>query len=290
MGKSETFKQGDFVEIDYHGEVAFSEVTGVCNPDRHGEITYLLQTSPGAPLSCAFTAEHLTKLETVEEQVETVEKQRRQSILKIVMQILDINKKTAWAISRIKGENEAPKPGTGVFAVRGFYLGEGFSDLYISAVNADSEMDANDVRELLIKRYPHGFDMIPDQTADSNGSSSMGRLASYSCEQLPSEVLSLIDWELPTVISPENNIEVLVEKVTVFKGREYKSMEDAEEDIMELSRAVDAHFLNTAGAITGSEEQILVAESKFEAGGQLFIIRLFRLGETDKLKLTVVYS
>lgn len=193
---TDNFKNGDFVEKDKGGAMSFGVVITGGNGFVH------LQEGPAGPNIEYDKILHtyLKKLNSPTEQMESIEKERRQGILQASLILKSIKDKTSWAMSRIEGKPfQIEKPNTGIFAVIGVYKVHGAQQVYISVVSADPSMSEEAVSIKLKDKYPNGFGNIPIQSHAKSSSDDHEKLYCYNCCELPKQAADLIDWELEKI-------------------------------------------------------------------------------------------
>lgn len=184
----DTLNQGDFVERSVGGAISVGVVAGVEN--TYSDVEF----SPDDPISKDIPEARLTRLDTADERAEAIERERRQGLLQIALQLKEVQEKASWITSRIDGGSyELPMPRTGIFVVVGVYSGYGPHPPYITIVSAMPPMTEKQVADKLKEMHPSGFATIPGESTVLPGTS-RGGLTEYRCHELPEYAVSLIDW------------------------------------------------------------------------------------------------
>lgn len=198
MEKSENVRKGDMVELSRGGQV----IVGVVEDDGffyENEQEFKVEYNPKCSIIPDVPKSRLRKLDTPEKQKEAVERERRQSILQIALDLKTTQEKAAWALSKTEGGNgEIPKQNTCIFVVVGVYGGNGPHRPYNTVVSTDYVMDEVQLGKKLKEMYPDGFANIPKESRELPNTSH-GGLQCYYCYELTPEAAKLIDWEVQKI-------------------------------------------------------------------------------------------
>ncbi|PIQ78704.1 hypothetical protein COV82_00045 [Candidatus Peregrinibacteria bacterium CG11_big_fil_rev_8_21_14_0_20_46_8] len=198
MGKNPDMTLGTFVEVHDGNGYHFGKVaTTIKSKDIHAADVTI--GAGGARLR-DVPVDKLTALNTQNERLEAIERQRRQGILQSVLELTRTFNTTLWAFAevtgRLRNDAQLTKHNSGIYIVTGVYSGNGAHPPFSDAIKTDpwAFQSPESLARLLRERHPQGLPNIPEKSHDLPGTTH-GQLVGYKCTEVPDPYTSLIDWE-----------------------------------------------------------------------------------------------